>query len=200
MRLKAAQVDLRIVAKRTLAETQRALVETAKREHAAVMRTDPRPTRFQRYVDGRQGAREETVTPYGIIHYSYQRVDEVVRFAMERLFDNSPVRSGAYRSAHTIFISGVAVRNLSSWRDGDEVAISNSLIYSRKIEIGAMKMRVPGTDHVYERSMRDVRRRFGNIARVDFGWRGIQEGSVATGPAGNVSVRRFPALIIVERG
>ena len=62
--------------------------------------------RFTRNVDGREGASEESVRPDGVITYIYPRLDAVVQFAMEVLFDLSPVLSGEYRNSHTLFVDG----------------------------------------------------------------------------------------------
>lgn len=184
----------------TREETQAALVVLAKREHAKVMRDDPRPSRFVRTVDGVRGAREEQVRPDGTIIYVYPRLDEVVRAAMDLLFELSPVLSGAYRMGHTLFVDGVEARNLEGWSGEGQILISNVLPYSRKIELGKMTMRVPGSDHVYEQAEFALRQRFGNQARIVFTFRGLMGGSVLTARAGgNKGEYRYPALEISER-
>ena len=198
-RLKTTGLQFQIAQQRCLVETHRLLVATARREHAKVLEAPPRPLRFTRYVDGAQGAPEEAVRANGVITYVYNRVDVVVQFAMETLFDRSPVYTGAYRLAHTIFLNGVAVSNLKDWKPGSEVSIANFLPYSRKIEIGAMTMRQPGTDHVYEQAEQIVKRRYGNVATIIFTYRGIIGGGIVGGKPGNRSEVRYPALIILER-
>jgi hypothetical protein len=188
------------VARQATAEaTQRALVRTAKRLHGEVMRTDPRPARFTRTVDGRSGAAEESVKPDGVITYTYPRLDAVVQYAMEVLFDMSPVLSGLYRRSHTLFVAGVAVPDLKTWDGESEIVISNTVPYARKIELGIMKMRVPGSSRVYDMAEREVRARFGNVAQIFYTYRGIIGGGVASGRAGNKSDLRYPALVIRER-
>lgn len=198
-RLQAVSSQFRVARLSTIEATHRALVGLAKREHGKVLATDPKPGGFTRYVDGRKGAREEAVKPNGVIVYEYQRLDLVVHLAMETLFDKSPVLSGKYRTAHTLFLNGAPVRNLAQWKAGDEVAISNFVAYSRKIELGKMKMRVPGTDHVYEQAAQIVNARYGNVARVRFTYRGITGGGIVGGRDGNRSEVRYPALVITER-
>lgn len=191
----------------TLEATQRALVETAKREHAKIMGADPKPGAFRRWVDGREGAAEETVKDFGVIQYEYERLDMVAQFALETLFDLSPVLSGDYRNSHTMFIRGRAVKNLRRRRPGEEIYISSFLPYSRVIENGSMKMRVPGTDQVYAQASWIVHRRFGNIANVGWTWIGIADGranggAIRTGSGGafDQSDARYPALWIGELG
>lgn len=187
-------------AQETREETQRALVALAKREHAEVMATAPRPARFTRTVDGVRGAREEQVRADGTIVYVYPRLDEVVQAALDALFDLSPVLSGAYRMGHRLFVGGVEARNLGDWDGESEILIANSLPYARKIELGKMAMRVPGSDHVYEQAEYLLRQRFNNQARIIFTFRGLMGASVLNRQAGgNKSEYRYPALVISER-
>jgi len=197
-------------ARETVEETQRELVALAKRAHAAVMSAAPRPSRFVRTVDGVRGAREEQVRPDGTIVYVYPRLEEVVQAAMEVLFDLSPVLSGAYRMGHTLFVDGVAARDLSGWSGEGRIMIANFVPYARKIELGKMVMRVPGSDHVYEQAEYVLKQRYGNQAMITFTYEGIANGAVAQGhTAGrkrrspgllkNQSNLRYPALMIRSR-
>jgi len=177
-RLQSVGELFKVAMQQTLAETHQLLVDTAKREHARVMDTDPRPTSFRRIVDGQIGATEEVVKPAGIIVYQYPRLDQVVQFAMETLFDRSPVDSGDYRNAHMIFIENSPARNLAELRSGDEITITNPMPYARKIEAGSMTMRVPGTDHVYQQARQIVAARWGNVAKIKFTYRALIGGHV----------------------
>ncbi|CAH1672049.1 hypothetical protein [Chelatococcus asaccharovorans] len=196
-RLQPVGLQFDAAIKETLAATHQGLVALAKREHAKVMKTDPRPASFTRFVDGAKGAPEAQVKPAGVIEYVYPRLEAVVQFAMETLFDRSPVDSGHYRNSHTIFVDGMAVANLKALEPGAEVSIANFTPYARKIELGTMKMRLPG--HVYEVTERIVKRRFGNLASIKFTYRGIVGGAIAQGKAHGNSDLRYPALIIRER-
>ena len=191
--------QFRIAALATREATQRVLVDTAKREHARVLNTEPRPTRFTRTVDGRRGAAEDTVKPDGIIVYDYPRMHEIVQVAMNTLFDLSPVLSGDYRNAHTIYVDGNPVSNIKDWDGTGEIVILNHVPYSRKIELGKMRMRVPGTDHVYEQAEYVLNQRYSNVARISFTYRGIAGGYIAKGKAHGQSDNRWPALVIAER-
>jgi hypothetical protein len=184
----------RVTAKGTIEEVRKTLIATAKREHARIMQTEPRPKRFVRSVDGVTGAREEQVKSGGVIRYRYQRLEEVVRAAMEMLFELSPVLSGEYRMAHTLFVDGAAASDLSAWDGTGTIVITNMMPYARKIEVGKMVMRVPGTDHVYEQAEMLLRRQHGNTANIKFNYRGF-----VSGRAGNKSGNRYPALEISER-
>lgn len=193
-------VLFKAAARETVEETRQALVALAMTEHAKVMLTAPRPARFTRVVDGVEGAPEDAVKLGGQIVYRYHRLDDVVRFAMETLFELSPVLSGEYRLGHTIFVDGAAAPNLAQWDGRGEIMIANVLPYARKIEIGKMKMRVPGSDHVYEQAAYVVAKRYGNSAAVYFTYRGIAGGSALKARnGGNKSKLRYPALIIRGR-
>jgi hypothetical protein len=189
-----------VAAQATQEEAHKQLVTLAKREHGKVMQSEPRPGRFIRTVDGVRGAREEQVKPDGSIVYVYPRLDEVVQAALDILFDLSPVLSGAYRMNHRLFIDGVEARNLAGWDGKSAIVISNSMPYSRKIELGKMTMRVPGSDRVYEQAEFALLQRFGNQARVFFTYRGLMGGSLLSAKqGGNKSEYRYPALEIWER-
>src|SRR5690242_499948 len=81
--------------------TQAEVVKEAKRAHAEVMQTAPKPSGFVRHVDGRE-APEEAVRPDGVIVYDYNRLDLVKKIALEMLKEESPVKSGDYRNAHRV--------------------------------------------------------------------------------------------------
>jgi len=198
-RIQSGSLSFTVAAQKTLEETQRILVKVAKREHGKVMATAPRPVSFERYVDGRAGAPEEAVKPNGMILYTYPRVEVVAQFAMETLFDLSPVLSGKYRLSHTLFLNGSAVPNLMGFKSGDEATISNPVPYSRKIEVGKMKMRVPGTSMIYAKAAKIVQARYGNIANIGFTYRGLAGGAILAGRAGNKADLRYPVITIKER-
>lgn len=207
----AVQFDAAIAAAQL--QTQADIAAFARREHAKVMKASPQPSSFRRFVDGREGAPEDSVKAFGVIEYHYQRLGEIVQAAMDALFDLSPVLSGDYRRAHTLFVGGVAVSNLQGWRpeSGDEVYIANPLPYARKIELGKMTMRVPGTELVYAQAQQILRRRFGNLAAIKFSFVTVVDGVLHTGRhrspdtraskggparASSMPDQRRPALII----
>lgn len=185
----------RVAAAATVEETRRILIETAKREHGAIMKAAPQPKSFVRTVDGKVNAPESAVKADGRIEYHYHRMDEFVQAAMELLFDLSPVLSGEYRNNHQIFTGGVAVTNLSQWDGRSEIIITNTMPYARKIEIGKMKMRVAETDHVYQQAQFLLSRRFANQVRIRFTYHALAGGVAASRSA----QLRYPALEIEAR-
>jgi hypothetical protein len=106
------------------------------------------------------------------IIFRYLAMQDVVDFALATLHDRSPVGSGAdqhpglYRDSHKVFLSGHVVEDVSAWRPGDQINISNPVPYARKIEAGHGKMSVPG--RVYEDTALIVAGRYGNQAAVKF--------------------------------
>lgn len=190
-----ASVNFHIATRGALAEVRQRLILTAKTEHAKVMRTEPRPRTFTRFVDGRRGLPEESVRANGVITYRYPRLEEVVRYAMDMLFKYSPVLSGAYRKGHTIFVNGRPVANLSGLQDTDQIIISNILPYARKIDVGAMKMRVAGTDRTYQRAVAATNRRHGRIYRALYTWRSASDGVLGENSASEI---RYPAILFRE--
>lgn len=176
-------------------EVRKWMVATAKREHMKVMNTEPRPGYFKRIVDGVEGAPEESVSFGGYILYNYPRLTLVAEYALEVLRDLSPIDSGQYYANHTLLLNGNPVEHLDAWEPGDDAIIINPLPYARKIEVGAMTMRISGTDYVYAQAARRVRARFGNFANVQFTFR-PWSGKLLHGPT--KADMRYPVLIITE--
>jgi hypothetical protein len=179
-RIKAVSEQFRIARQGTLEDTRQIVIATAKRAHAKVMATDPVPVTFTRLVDGHPGE-EESVKPNGVILYNYPRIAIVAEYALDTLRKLSPVLSGDYVRGHILFLNGNAVDPdaLLAWKEGDEVAISNIAPYTRKIEVGAMTMRVPGTDHVYQQAEQIVNAKYGNVARTRLIFRPLYGGGTA---------------------
>jgi hypothetical protein len=152
-----------------------------------------------------------------VIAYSY--MSEVVEFALATLRERSPVGSGRrdqhpglYRDSHMIFIDGHVVSDVSGWQPGQQINISNPEPYSRKIEVGKMKLSVPA--HIYEDTAQIVADRYGNQANIKFTYMPVAFGNVAafasfskrqrTGRKLNDKARadwlsRQPALQITQR-
>lgn len=223
-----AVLTIEAAKKATLAEFRREFIKMAEAAHQRVMRTPPQPTTFTRIVDGRVGAPVESVSDFGLIVWKYPRLVEVARFALQVLRELSPVKSGLYRESHTLFIDGMPARDASDWEPGQELSITNTVPYSRKIELGAMTMRVPGSDRVYARARRLIDAEYGSAVAVEFTYRGFVGGAsidpLKTGPtvragfvrgakgrfasgnqrlisggAHNRSSQRFPVLIFRPR-
>ena len=207
---RSIRVMFEAAANSNLEKARRRFIAFAKSKNAEIMAMPPQPTGFRRWVDGQEGAPEEAVRVNGVIRYTYQRLQQVVDYAMGVLEGLSPVLTGAYKANHRLFVNGTEATDVSGWRPGDEIVIANSLPYSRKIELGVMKMRVPGTDHVYQQAAQVVKRRMGNFATIRFTFRDVHEGgnigAIRAATRGDRAARakarasrRFPALVITQR-
>lgn len=116
------------------------------------------------------------------IVYTFIDMQGVVSFALETLKAKSPVGSagdkhpGLYRDSHLVFIDGHVVKDVSGWRPGQQINISNPVPYSRKIESGGFTISVPG--HVYEDTAQTLAGKYGNSVSVKFVFMPVRFGSV----------------------
>jgi hypothetical protein len=167
-----------------LAIARRHLVAAAEAQNQEIIKRD-RPSSYLRLIDGVAAATEVAFRAYAVVRagqaiyrtttritYRYEYMDEVVQFAIKTLRSRSPVGSGddphagLYRDGHLVFIDGHLVQNAKAWQPGQQIFISNAVPYSRKIEAGRMKMRVP--PHVYEDAVPIIAGRFGNGVAIKF--------------------------------
>lgn len=155
------------------------LVSVARAGHARIMqeqtaRSGIAPT-FEAFAN-QPGKPVEAVVLPGPIVYRYGYLREVIVAALNVLRAASPVRSGAYRNSHTLFIDGVAVSEIpSELPRGADIMIANPLPYSRRLEIGKTKsgrafvIQVP--DRIYERTAKKVLQpKYRNVAKIDFSY------------------------------
>lgn len=178
---------------------------------AALGRVPPHDT----FVDGQRREDVDTVKPNGRIVFEFHLVNEVLAWISEQLVVNSPILTGRYVASHALFVDGVEIEPGRMPLDGKEYVFVNTLPYSRKIERG-LSPQAP--DGVYQAIAAVAARRFGNIARVHFTYRGIVDGfmpdPLADGASGhrsrdkrgrfsgdnlrqhNRSELRFPAIVV----
>lgn len=194
--------------KGTQEQIQQGLVAFARQEHSKVMTAVPIPLAFSQIVDGQLNAPLEKIKWNGFVLFRYPRHDLIARFAVETLKQLSPVglpsdkrpgHPGLYRDSHTMFINGVQATDFSGWEEGQEIIVASFLPYSRVIERGLMKMRVPGTSMVYQQAESIVKRKYGNLANIRYTFRGFVGGTLATGTAHGKSDNRYPALVISDK-
>jgi hypothetical protein len=133
-----------------------------------------RPT-VRRIVDGRIGAAEETVRPYGVIRYEFESLREAAIFARAELQQASPVRSGRYAGNWFFLVNGAHIESLDAVAMPEklaEVTISNDQPYSRRLAVGkradgrpfSLQNLPPGYMEVAAQA---VRARFGNSVYVE---------------------------------
>lgn len=116
---------------------------------------------YDKYVNGVRDAEEETVRIPGPIYYEFSYWREVIDFALAALAKKSPFKRGTYKSSFVVMVGSQAMRPDAEIAADEEVTIVNTTPYARKIEVGHMTMRVPGTDAVFRQVRSQVVRRFG---------------------------------------
>lgn len=124
------------------------------------------PQTYERFVNGRAGAAEETVVAPGPIVYVFSNWKLVIDSALDELRKRSPRRSGRYVSSFVVIVGGRTVAtDFSRIRADAEVIIFNPQPYTRKIEVGAMRMNVP--EQHFGAAASALRRRFSSAFRVE---------------------------------
>lgn len=180
--------------------------EKLKEEQGKQTRAFGSPLPYQQAVDGVAGAALDQVKPGGVIRFDFTVLREVVVDAEQTLFRLSPYAPKTekrhnwphYRDSHLLFIDGIEAREIPKRiSPSSEIIFINALPYSRRIELGWSKTQAP--DGVYDVAERELRRRWGRIARIDSTYRGISGASLIPGRAGNKSADRYPALVIKSR-
>ena len=160
------------------------------------------PTPHETFVDGRIGAPEETVRPQGTIVYEFELVDEVFAYIDEQLRQHSPVgqgddkHPGLYKRSHIFYADDVEADPLKPPPGIKVGTFVNAVPYARKIEAGESPQQPDG---VYEVVTALASRRFGNIAKVQFGYRTASGGGIVTGLKGNKPAGRNPAILVTVR-
>lgn len=180
----------------------RALADVADREIARVQTTH-HPSHTDVFVDGRQGVPLEAVRR--TIHARFSYMGKIVEAGLGLLYKTSPVLSGDYQSEHRAFVNGEATTDPGAIARARRVIISNDSPYARVIEIGkrgrapwSQQPQVPRAG-VYRSAARELRRRFGHLATIEFSWVGLDSGSTLGGAAGNASSLRYPCITIEAR-
>lgn len=130
------------------------------------------PVPHRTFVDGAAGRPEEAVKPDGTIVYTWDLVNSDIREIMAMLVAASPRRSGRYAESHLLFADGVEVSPGMTPEDVGQFVIVSAVPYARKIERGESRQAPEG---VYEAVAALASKRFGNRARIAFGWRSLAE-------------------------
>lgn len=161
-----------------------------------------RPVEHETFVDGRRGASELSVRPDGTILYQFDLIEEVFAWIDEQLKTHSPVGSGKdkhpglYQKSHLFFADDTEADPLHPPPGIKQGVFVSAVPYARKIEAGQSPQ---APDGVYEVVTALAARRFGNIAKVQFGYRTATGGGIVSGLLGNKSAGRNPAIIVTVR-
>ncbi len=156
---------------RALAAFAKEQLEAAKEQNGAALgRVPPHVT----FVDGVANMPESAVKPNGAIVYEFELAADMLQWIADQLETHSPVKSGRYKKSHRLWVDGVEVNTDSpSVPDGQEYVFLSAVPYARKIE--GDDNRAPQSkqapDGVYQVVAALARQRFGNIAKITFGWR-----------------------------
>lgn len=172
---------------RTLAEFARESLAEAEITNSEAL---GRPVTHDKFVDGREGADESSVRPDGVIVYEFELVSEVFAWIATELERHSPVghgkdkHPGLYKRSHIFFADGVEADAFNPPAIVEQGVYVNSVPYARKIDRGFSPQQPEG---VYEVVTSMASRRFGNIVKVQFGYRTVARGE------------RNPAIIVTVR-
>ena len=138
-----------------------ALAKFARAELSKVIQSGEASDRYDRYVNGREGAEEETVIPPGPILYVFRYWVEIIEFTLQSLVERSPDKSGQYKRSWFVMTPGGRAKRFDEIPINATVIFTNDQPYSRKIDVGHMQMSVP--PGVVEDVRKMVMARFGNI-------------------------------------
>lgn len=127
-------------------------------------------------VDGALGAPIEAVKPEGTIFIEYQLIESALVEIAAMLAKHSPVKTGRFRASHVMFADGVEA-DPASPPPAKEYAFINVQPYARKIERGLSPQAPEGVFHVVSVL---ASRRYGNLARITFGYRSIPAGAAVS--------------------
>ncbi|WP_454629534.1 hypothetical protein [Bradyrhizobium cenepequi] len=139
----------------------RELAAFAKSELAKSIAEGEGSERYDRYVNGVLGAVEEMVVPPGPILYVFQWWREIIEFALQSAVERSPEKSGRYKQSWFIMTPGGVIKSFDEIPINSTVILTNNQPYSRKIDVGHMRMSVP--PGIIEDVRKMVMARFGNF-------------------------------------
>ncbi|MCP1741717.1 hypothetical protein [Bradyrhizobium japonicum] len=137
------------------------LAAFARSELANAIQEGEGSERYERYVNGRLGAQEETVVPPGPILYVFHWWREIVEFALQTAVERSPEKSGDYKKSWFIMTPGGVVKSFDDIPINSTVVLTNNRPYARKIDVGHVRMTVP--PGIVEDVRKAVMARFGNF-------------------------------------
>ncbi len=120
-----------------------ALAKFARSELTRVIQNGQGTAAYSRFVNGREGAAEESVKAPGPIVYVFSWWESIIRDALAALVAVSPSKSGRFVKSFIVIANGRLVTDFSEIDGAAEVIITNAQPYVRKIQVGAMKMSVP---------------------------------------------------------
>src|SRR4051812_41346194 len=82
------------------------LANTARKGVAELIATKRAPPRYDRFVDGREGASEDSVKPDGNITYVFEYLNDVIEFSIDYLMKRAPEKTGNYKKNFFLSVDG----------------------------------------------------------------------------------------------
>jgi hypothetical protein len=137
--------QVRVYIDRTLSpEAQSArFASIARHERDALIDSGEASPDYLTAVDGRQGASEDSVRPTGTIIYTFNTLGKAAQFALTTAIRLSPVRSGRFQNSWKVVVDGFEWTGpIKEIPMTSKVWITNTQPYSRKIDVGHMRMDV----------------------------------------------------------
>lgn len=119
---------------------------------------------YDKFVNGREGAEEETVVAPGPIVYAFVWWGDIIPYALQFLVERSPAQSGLYKQSWIVRSNGRLISDARQIRFGDKVEITNTQPYHRKVDVGHMRMSVP--HQLIEDARQAVNRIWGNMVEA----------------------------------
>lgn len=162
---------------RTLSPKARSalLARTAREKLAALQASGTASRVVRRFVDGREDAAEESVSPDGVILYRFIALPQAAAFALAFLQGRSPVRSGSFRAGFYLgiggdesgaggrFVRAAAFNPAAVGGDIRSIVIGNLEPYARLVDVqlaGARRLRFSVPADIYSDAASAVRVRF----------------------------------------
>ena len=128
---------------------------------------DGEMARHRQIVDGREGAALTSVKPEGVIVARFDLLREVLDWIGDMLVKSSPTASGRYAKSHVLYVDGEPFSGEGPLPEGKVYSFSNVQPYARRIEFG-WSSKAP--DGVFEAVATVAARKFGNVAKIKFGF------------------------------
>jgi hypothetical protein len=150
LKLITAEVEPEILRRELAAFAKRSLAEAIASGEASPM--------YDRYVNDRLGAPEESVQLPGPIVYVFSNWSVILKEALAELERRAPRRSGKFQQSFIVLVNQQIVTDFSRIAPDAEVIITNAQPYVRKVETGVLK--VPRY-YVFDGTKNFLVRRFG---------------------------------------
>jgi hypothetical protein len=155
------------------------LAKFSKQALAEYLATEEEPPGYVRYVNGREGAPEESVVAPGPIIYRFNWWPQILKFAMAFLRARSPTggadghkgRPTAYRDSFFVLAQGREKhpRQWSLIPPDEQVIITSDAPYHRKIDVqlmGDKPIRISVPDNIMENCADAIYDRFGDVVKT----------------------------------